>query len=72
MTLTKNNFNKISFPVPHRWVTVVNPYNQVSLLEACDDCGVVKSENSVIKRCLANKGTGLISNAMEATVQIAV
>ena len=70
--LTKTNNNQISFPVPHFWVTVINPYNQVSLLQACDDCGVVKSENSIAKRCTASKGTGLITKAMQDSVQIAV
>ena len=56
----------------HEWVTVINPYNRRSLLQACDDCGVVKSENSVAKQCSAVKGAGLISNAAQGPVSIAV
>lgn len=35
----------------HRWVTVVNPLNKRALLQACDKCGVVKSENTMQKEC---------------------
>ena len=52
-----------SKPKQHLWVTVVNPTNQRLLLQACDNCGVVKSENSVIKRCRADQGLGLISGS---------
>lgn len=48
----------------HDWVTVVNPMNQRLLLQACDNCGVVKSENSVVKRCKAPMGRALISSAL--------
>lgn len=48
----------------HVWVTVIDPLNQRSLLQACDDCGVVKSENSVVKRCRAPRGQALISSAL--------
>lgn len=54
----------------HRWVTVVNPSNQRLLLQACDDCGVVKSENSVVKQCLARKGKALITNALRESVRL--
>lgn len=69
---SRNYFNRINSAVSHQWVTVVNPYNRRSLLQACDDCGVVKSENSMIKRCTAGKGVGIISRAMQACTQIAV
>jgi hypothetical protein len=48
----------------HQWITVVNPTNQMLLLQACDNCGVVKSENSVIRRCAQPQGQGLISSSM--------
>ena len=57
---------------PHNWVTVVNPVNKSMLLQACDDCGVVKSENSILKSCRAKKGTALITSAMTADSQVAV
>ena len=48
----------------HSWVTVVNPTNHRLLLQACDDCGVVKSENSTMRRCRARKGQSLVSGRM--------
>lgn len=57
--LYKNEFGK-----EHVWVTVVNPINHRSLLQACDGCGVVKSENSIIRNCTATGGVGLISDAL--------
>lgn len=57
---------------PHTWVTVVNPVNKRLLLQACDDCGVVKSENSMMRHCNAKKDTALISSAMNARIDIAV
>lgn len=48
----------------HRWVTVVNPTNQQLLLQACDNCGVVKSENSAVKPCAQSDGQHLISGSM--------
>jgi len=56
--------------IQHTWVTVVNPSNKRLLLQACDDCGVVKSENSVVKPCRAQKGQALISAALRATFQL--
>lgn len=47
----------------HQWVGVLNPRNQRSLLEACDDCGIVKSENSISRNCRATPGQNLISSA---------
>lgn len=75
--MTKDIFNQSSFSVSHqsvthKWVTVVNPYSKMSLLQACDDCGVVKSQNSISKRCKANKGVGLISSALLANANAAV
>ena len=48
----------------HNWITIVNPTNQRLLLQAGDDCGVVKSENSVMRRCRARKGQGLVTEAI--------
>lgn len=62
MTVYKE-INFESSPKPHAWVTVINPTNHRLLLQACDDCGVVKSENSVAKRCRAASGLALISSA---------
>ena len=57
--LYKNEFGN-----KHVWVTVVNPINHRSLLQACDGCGVVKSENSIIRNCKATDKVGLISDAL--------
>jgi len=57
--LYSNEFGK-----KHSWVTVVNPINHRSLLQACDGCGVVKSENSIIRNCKASSNHGLISGAL--------
>ena len=54
----------------HSWVTVINPTNHRLLLQACDDCGVVKSENSILKRCVAVKGQGLVSGRMSVSVDL--
>ncbi|MBX2848378.1 MAG: hypothetical protein KTR16_08660 [Acidiferrobacterales bacterium] len=48
----------------HNWVTVINPTNHRLLLQACDDCGVVKSENSIAKACKAPKGQRLVTGRM--------
>jgi len=56
----------------HDWITVVDPTNQRSLLQACDDCGVVKSENSVMRHCRANHGVALISSSSSLDVQMAI
>ena len=48
----------------HAWVTVVNPTNHRMLLQACDHCGVVKSENSVIRRCRAPASQSLVLGAL--------
>lgn len=47
----------------HKWISVVDPISQGLFLQACDDCGVVKSENSVVRRCRAEYGAALISSA---------
>jgi len=60
------------FERKHDWVTVVNPMNQQLLLQACDNCGVVKSENSVVKRCKAPQHQALISSAMAISLQVAM
>lgn len=64
----KQNFSDLS----HQWVTVVNPLNSRMLLQACDDCGVVKSENSIVKHCKAMKGAAVISQSRNSTQQVAV
>ena len=56
----------------HTWVTVIDPTNQRSVLKACDDCGVVKSENSVIRDCKAESGAALISSSTTTNIQIAI
>ena len=55
----------------HVWVNVIDPINQRSILQACDDCGVVKSENSVIRNCRADYGTALISSLIMTKTQLA-
>lgn len=54
----------------HSWVTVVNPTNHRLLLQACDNCGVVKSENSLLRHCQAPKGQGLVSGRMAVDVEL--
>jgi len=56
----------------HAWVTVVNPNNSRSLLQACDDCGVVKTENSLIRSCRARHGQGVISSSMNTSALLAI
>lgn len=56
----------------HLWVTVEDPTNRRSLLQACDDCGVVKSENSVIRNCKADFGAALITGSIVVNTQIAI
>ena len=68
----KRQFDTSAFEQTHQWVTVVNPLNQQSLLQACDNCGVVKSENSVVRACTAPMGQGLISAALTVSFDVAV
>lgn len=56
----------------HVWVTVINPTNHRLLLQACDDCGVVKSENSVIRRCNASSGLAVISSSRQSQLAFAI
>lgn len=56
----------------HIWVTVEDPTNRRSLLQACDDCGVVKSENSVIRSCKADSGAALISGSVSVAARMAI
>ncbi|RBP53384.1 hypothetical protein [Arenicella xantha] len=72
MTVLSAKFNRRKATRSHNWLTVVNPINQRSLLQACDDCGVVKSENSVARCCKAPKGRALISGAMALNQTIAI
>lgn len=53
----------------HSWVSVVNPRNNRSILQACDDCGVVKSENSIVKNCRAKPGQAVISNYLDLSTK---
>lgn len=53
----------------HSWISVINPRNQRSLLQACDDCGIVKSENSILKNCTAIPGQAMISSAVVTSIQ---
>ena len=48
----------------HRWITVINPINSRLLLQACDNCGVVKSQNSVLRGCSKANGQQLISGSL--------
>lgn len=55
---------------PHSWITVVNPTNRRMLLQACDHCGVVKSENTVVKQCSAEPGAHLISESLSSEMRV--
>lgn len=72
MATTNSKFDRHYFSRQHSWVSVINPLNHRMLLQACDDCGVVKSENSVVVKCKANKGMRVISNAISIGEKIAV
>jgi len=54
----------------HKWVTVINPLNHQTLLQACDCCGVVKSENSIVRACKAESGARLISGSMLPSARV--
>lgn len=54
----------------HNWVTVVNPTNRRMLLQACDNCGVVKSENTVVRACSEGTDRHLISGSMMADMRL--
>ena len=56
----------------HSWITVIDPRNHRSLLQACDDCGVVKSENSVVRDCTSSTRQALLSGEMSIVTQIAI
>lgn len=47
----------------HRWVTVVNPLNKRALLQACDKCGVVNSENTMQNECSMPDSSCVITSA---------
>ena len=57
---------KVDVKHAHEWVTVPNPMNKRVLLQACDNCGVVKSENTLFKHCRAESDRGLITQALAA------
>ena len=54
----------------HHWITVVNPTNSRLLLQACDNCGVVKSENTVVRACSMPPGQRLISDSLNAELSL--
>jgi len=56
----------------HTWLTVIDPTNHRLLLQACDNCGVVKSENSVIRHCSAPSGQALLSGSLSLATQLAI
>jgi len=70
--LNANQATTNSVARKHAWVTVVNPMNHQTLLQACDQCGVVKSENSIIRSCKAPSGQALISSSMASSQKIAM
>jgi len=72
MASVNGKFERRLFDKTHDWVTVVNPVNHQLLLQACDNCGVVKSENSVVRRCKAPKNQALISSALAISLQAAI
>jgi len=53
----------------HQWVTVINPTNSQLLLQACDNCGVVKSENSVARSCRQPNNQHIISYSKSQLLQ---
>ena len=53
----------------HQWVTVINPTNSRLLLQACDNCGVVKSENSVTRQCQQPNNQHIISYSKSQLLQ---
>ena len=59
-----HSLDSVEVKRPHEWVTVVNPTNRRMLLQACDKCGVVKSENTVMQGCRQPSGGGLITNSL--------
>ena len=56
----------------HTWHTVVNPVSQNRVLQACDHCGVVKSENSIVRVCRGHRETRLLSAQATGKFQQAV
>jgi hypothetical protein len=63
------SFDKGESDRKHHWITVLNPTNSQLLLQACDNCGVVKSENSVLKPCARPDGQQLISGSLGGELQ---
>lgn len=61
---TIRSFTNVEVKHTHDWVTVVNPTNRRMLLQACDNCGVVKSENTVIQGCKKPQGQALITSSL--------
>lgn len=56
----------------HSWQTVVNPVSLNRVLQACDHCGVVKSENSITKACRGQSGARLLSSSVISRYRHAV
>lgn len=48
----------------HQWVTVPNPIKRRALLEACDNCGVVRSANTMLQYCKADADQKIITTAL--------
>jgi hypothetical protein len=59
-----HSFANVDVKRDHDWVTVVNPTNRRMLLQACDKCGVVKSENTVVQQCRRPDGEHLITGSL--------
>ena len=55
----------------HRWVTVKDPSNFKTVVQACDCCGVVKSENSIVKACKGEPGASLIVASQQQKFHLA-
>lgn len=63
-------FTRVEVRREHDWVTVVNPTNRRMLLQACDNCGVVKSENTVIQACQQPAGQRLITATLADALKV--
>ncbi len=61
-----------SKPLNHAWVTVVSPLNQRLVLQACDHCGVVKSENSIVRACSGHRLNRILTDRSPSNFSHAV
>jgi len=66
----QHSFANVSATQRHEWITVVNPTNRRMLLQACDNCGVVKSENTVARGCTRPAGEGVITKSMNQALRL--